>query len=220
MNATIRDIDMTIRILLADDHVMVRQALRNLLESEAELLVVAEAGDGSEVLALCVEFAPDIVIIDVGMPNMNGIEATKQLLARHPNIKVLALSASAEKRLVLGMLEAGATGYIIKAEAGGELLRAVHSVMDGQSYLCPSVASMVIENIQGKIKSEKTNLGQREQQVLELLAAGLTSPEIGARLNIAAATVEVHRRNIMRKLGVRGIAELTKYAIREGLVSL
>ena len=211
---------MAIRVLLADDHVMVRQALRNLLESEAELLVVAEAGDGSEVLALCVEFAPDIVIIDVGMPNMNGIEATKQLLARHPNIKVLALSASAEKRLVLGMLEAGATGYIIKAEAGGELLRAVHSVMDGQSYICPSVASMVIENIQGKIKSEKTNLGQREQQVLELLAAGLTSPEIGARLNIAAATVEVHRRNIMRKLGVRGIAELTKYAIREGLVSL
>lgn len=211
---------MTIRILLADDHVMVRQALRNLLESEAELLVVAEASDGSEVLSLCAEFTPDLVIIDVGMPNMNGIEATKQLLASHPNIKVLALSASAEKRFVLGMLEAGATGYIIKAEAGGELLRAVHSVMDDQSYLCPSVAAMVIENIQGKSKSEKTNLGQREQQVLELLAAGLTSPEIGVSLNIAAATVEVHRRNIMRKLGVRGIAELTKYAIREGLVSL
>lgn len=211
---------MAIRVLLADDHVMVRQALRNLLESEAELLVVAEASDGSEVLALCAEFTPDIVIIDVGMPNMNGIEATKQLLASHPNIKVLALSASAEKRFVLGMLEAGATGYIIKAEAGGELLRAVHSVIDGQSYLCPSVASMMIENIQGKSKSEKANLGQREQQVLELLAAGMTSPEIGARLNIAAATVEVHRRNIMRKLGVRGIAELTKYAIREGLVSL
>lgn len=211
---------MAIRVLLADDHVMVRQALRNLLEGEAELLVVAEASDGSEVLALCAEFTPDIVIIDVGMPNMNGIEATKQLLASHPNIKVLALSASAEKRFVLGMLEAGATGYIIKAEAGGELLRAVHSVIDGQSYLCPSVASMMIENIQGKSKSEKANLGQREQQVLELLAAGMTSPEIGARLNIAAATVEVHRRNIMRKLGVRGIAELTKYAIREGLVSL
>ncbi len=211
---------MAIRVLLADDHVMVRQALRNLLESEAELLVVAEASDGSEVLALCAEFTPDIVIIDVGMPNMNGIEATKQLLASHPNIKVLALSASAEKRFVLGMLEAGATGYIIKAEAGGELLRAVHSVIDGQSYLCPSVASMMVENIQGKSKSEKANLGQREQQVLELLAAGMTSPEIGARLNIAAATVEVHRRNIMRKLGVRGIAELTKYAIREGLVSL
>lgn len=211
---------MAIRVLLADDHVMVRQALRILLEKERDLTVVAECGDGDEMLALAWQLAPDIVIIDVGMPNMNGIEATRRLLADHPDIKVLALSAYADKRFVLGMLEAGATGYIIKAEACGELQRAIRSVMAGQSYLCPSVANVVVENIQGKGKADKTSLGTREKEVLGLLAAGHSSPEIALCLNIALATVEVHRRNIMRKLGVHGIAELTQYAIREGLVSL
>ncbi len=184
------------------------------------ITVVAEARDGVEVLALAREFAPDIVIMDVGMPNMDGIEATQRLLAGQSGIKVVALSAYADKRFIMGMLDAGAVGYVIKAEAGDELLRAIHSVMDGQAYLCPQVSSAVAETLWATGKADNQSLGPRERQVLELLSVGLTSPEIGLRLCIALSTVEVHRRNIMRKLGIRGIAELTKYAIREGLVAL
>ena len=212
--------DQPIRVLLADDHTMVRQALRGLLEKDSRLTVVAEAKNGVEMLALIEQYFPHIVIMDVSMPDMNGIEATKGLLASHPSIKVLALSAYTDKRFVMGMLEAGATGYIIKAEAGEELLWAIHAVMAGQTYLCPSVSALLVDNIVGKGQADPISLAPRELQVLKLLATGLTSPEIGLRLHIAPSTVEVHRRNIMRKLGVRGVAELTKYAIREGLVTL
>lgn len=211
---------MTIRVLLADDHTMVRQALRGLLEKDEDISVVAEAKDGAEAVALAQEFAPDIVVMDVGMPNLNGIEATQRLLAMQPGIKVVALSAYHDKRFVLGVLEAGATGYVIKAEAGDELLRAIHSVMGGQTYLCPLVSTALVETFRGRNQADQKSLGARERQVLELLASGLSSPEIGLRLHIAPTTVEVHRRNIMRKLGVHGIAELTKYAVREGLVAL
>jgi len=211
---------MSIRVILADDHTMVRQALRVLLESDKDVSVVAEAKDGREALALAWEFVPDIVIMDVGMPDMNGIEATKRLLEAQPGIKVLALSAYSDKRFVLGMLEAGALGYVIKSEAGCELLRAIHNVMDGQTYFCPQLSGMLVESLRGRDKTEKKPLGPRERQVLGLLAEGLTSPEIASRLGIAPATVEVHRRNIMRKLDMHGIAELTKYAIREGVATL
>ena len=185
---------MAIRVLLADDHTMVRQALQGLLENDQRLTVVAEAKDGVEILALATQYSPDIVVMDVSMPGMNGIEATKRLLDSHPGIKVLALSAYTDKRFVLGMLEAGAAGYIIKAEAGEELLRAIHSVMAGQTYLCPSVSALVVENIQGKNKADEPNLAPREEQVLQLLAAGLTSPEIGLRLHahgVQLARIEV-----------------------------
>jgi len=211
---------MSIRVMLAEDHTMVRQALRVLLEHDKDMSVVAEAKDGREALALAEEFVPDVVVMDVGMPDMNGIEATRRLLAARPATKVVALSAYSDKRFVLGMLEAGALGYVIKAEAGCELLRAIHSVMEGQTYFCPQLSGMLVESLRGRGKTEKKSLGPRERQVLGLLAEGLTSPEIGLRLNISSATVEVHRRNIMRKLGVHGIAELTKYAIREGVVTL
>lgn len=211
---------MSIRVLLADDHTMVRQALRGLVEKDQDVAVVAEAKDGQEALARAEEFAPDIVIMDVGMPGMNGIEATKRLLAGQPGIKVVALSAYADKRFVLGMLDAGAVGYIIKSEAGSELLRAIHSVMEGQTYLCPQVSTTLVETFRGKCQNQRKSLAPRERQVLELLAQGLNSSEIGLRLSIAPATVEVHRRNMMRKLDVHGIAELTRYAIREGLVTL
>jgi DNA-binding NarL/FixJ family response regulator len=211
---------MAIRVLLADDHTMVRQALRGLVEKDENMTVVAEAKDGSEVLALAKEFSPDVVVMDVGMPNMNGIESTKLLLADHPDIKVVALSAYADKRFILGMLQAGAVGYIIKAEAGGELLRAIQSVMDGESYISPQVSSTVVKSVRENGKAGKKSLGPRELEVLKLLTEGLTSSEIAPRLNIAPATVEVHRRNMMRKLGVHSIAELTKYAVREGLVTV
>ena len=211
---------MGIRVLLADDHTMVRQALRELMEKEQDISVVAEAKDGVEALALTQKFSPDIVIMDVGMPEMNGIEATKRLFAEQSGIKVVALSAHADKRFIIGMLEAGASGYIIKEEAGSELLRAIRNVMEGQTYLSPQITTLVVESLRGNGKTAHPILAPREQQVLQLLAGGLTSPEIGLRLCIASSTVDVHRRNIMRKLGVRGIAELTKYAVREGMVTL
>lgn len=211
---------MTVRILLADDHRMMRQALRALLSSDKNIAIVAEADDGREVLEKLDEAAPDIVVMDVNMPNMNGIETTKALIEKRPGIKVIGLSAYPDKRFVLGMLKAGAVGYIAKAEAGEELFRAVHAVMNGKNYLCPMIAADLDESVKGGDKDGKLGLSIRERQVLVLLAQGLHAPEIGQQLGIAPSTVEVHRRNIMRKLGVRGIAELTRYAIREGIIDV
>lgn len=211
---------MNIRVLLADDHTLVRQALGALLATENDIEVVAEAGDGADVLRLAAEYAPDIVVMDVSMPKINGIEATKELLSSRPDTKVIALSAYADKRFVLGMLEAGATGYIVKAGAGDELLRAIRSVMNNQTFLCSEVSATLVEAAHGKAKGKESELGRREREVIKLLAEGLRSSEIATSLHIAPSTVEVHRRNIMRKLDMHSIAELTKYAIREGLTSV
>ncbi len=211
---------MSIRVLLADDHKIMRQALRALLEREKGIDVVAEAGNGQEVLDLAVRFAPDLVIMDVSMPGLNGIEATKQLLARQPAIKVIALSAYSDRRFVVGMLEAGASGYIIKAAAGEELIRAIYSVQNNRHYLCPEVSVALGDAVSEQDKKGDVILGRREMEVLKLLAEGVRSPEIAARLNISPGTVEVHRRNIMHKLGLHSVAELTRYAIREGLTPM
>jgi len=209
-----------VRIFLADDHKMMRQALRALLMSDPRITVVAEADDGAQVLDKVNEAKPDIVLMDVNMPNMNGIETTKALIKLHPGIKVVGLSAYPDKRYVQGMIEAGAVGYIVKAEAGDELFRAIETVMNGETYLCPMIASVFDEPVRGRAKDGRPALSGREREVLILLAQGLHSPDIGHQLGISPATVEVHRRNIMRKLGVRGIAELTRYAVREGLIDV
>lgn len=211
---------MSVRVLLADDHKMMRQALRALLEREKDIAVVAEAGNGAEVVTMAEEFAPDIVVMDIGMPGLNGIEATKQLLARQPGMKVIALSAYSDSRFVRGMLEAGAAGYLIKSAAGEELLRAIRAVRADQSYFCPEISAVLAEAVRDRSKARVESLGRREKAVLKLLAEGVRSSEIAERLNIAPATVEVHRRNIMRKLDLHSVAELTKYAIREGLTSV
>lgn len=208
------------RVLLADDHKIMRQALRALLEREESIEVVAEAGNGREVLDLAVQCAPDLVIMDVGMPGLNGIEATKQLLARQPRIKVIALSAYSDRRFVSGMLKAGASGYIVKAAAGEELIRAICCVQNDQDYLCPELAQTLEDVVSERGKKADGVLGRREMEVLQLLSEGFRSPEIATRLNISTATVEVHRRNIMHKLGLHSVAELTKYAIREGLTPM
>ena len=213
---------MSIRIVLADDHKMILAALRSLLEKEIDIAVVGEAEDGTALLELVERTAPDVVVVDVGMPGMNGIEATRRLLAARPLLKVIALSAYSDKRFVLEMLEAGAKGYLIKASAGDELPRAIRAIAQGQTYLCPEVAGTLVEAARGKSSREgnaTAKLGRREREVLGLLAEGHISSEIAARMHIAASTVEVHRRNIMRKLDLHSVAELTKYAIREGLTS-
>jgi DNA-binding NarL/FixJ family response regulator len=213
---------MSIRIVLADDHKMILAALRSLLEKEIDIAVVGEAEDGTALLELVERTAPDVAVVDVGMPGMNGIEATRRLLAARPLLKVIALSAYSDKRFVLEMLEAGAKGYLIKASAGDELPRAIRAIAQGQTYLCPEVAGTLVEAARGKSSREgnaTAKLGRREREVLGLLAEGHISSEIAARMHIAASTVEVHRRNIMRKLDLHSVAELTKYAIREGLTS-
>ena len=213
---------MSIRIVLADDHKMILAALRSLLEKEMDIAVVGEAGDGTALLELVERTAPDIAVVDVGMPGMNGVEATRRLLAARPVLKVLALSAYSDKRFVLEMLEAGAKGYLIKASASDELPRAIRAIARGQTYLCPEVAGSIVEAVRDKTSLEGNaapKLGQREREVLALLAEGKSSSEIAARMHIAPSTVEVHRRNIMRKLDLHSVAELTKYAIREGLTS-
>lgn len=212
---------MTIRVLLADDHRMLRETLRMLLESEPDIKVVGEAIDGRAVLELATQLKPDVVVMDIGMPGMTGIEATRRLLAQQPEIKVVALSCYAQKQYVLEMLEAGACGYILKEDASDELLRALRAVMKGHKYLCPAVAEVIVEDVADHadhyFEPGRPQLCPRERQVLQLLAEGDTSPRIALRLFISASTVDVHRRNIMRKLNLHSVAELTKYAIRNGL---
>lgn len=212
---------MKLRILLADDHQMFREALRSLLANFPHIEVVAETGNGLDVIRLTRETSPDIVCMDISMPGLNGIETTKQILASLPSVKVIALSAFSDQRYVMDMLAAGAAAYVTKAEAGDELLRAIDAVSRNQSYLCPDA----MDSVKGILSSQtppgklSTPIGPRERQVLTLVAAGHTSAEIAEQLNIAVSTIEVHRRNIMRKLDVHSVAGLTRYAIRNGLVS-
>ena len=209
-----------LRILLADDHQIFRDALRSLLEKVPDFEVVAETGDGLEVIRLARETSPDIACMDIGMPGMNGIEVTRRLIAACPGVKVIALSAFTEQRYILNMLDAGALGYVAKAGAGDELRRAIEAVRHQRLYLCPHAAFVVAGALSGKSSSGKPSaaqLGARERQVLQLVAEGSTSAQIAERLNIAQSTVEVHRRNIMRKLNLHSVAELTRYAINNGL---
>ncbi|MDX5408862.1 MAG: response regulator transcription factor [Thauera sp.] len=210
---------MSLRIVLADDHQMFRHALRALLAREPDLEVVAEASTGDEVLAIAAAQAVDLVCMDIAMPGMDGIEATRRLLARHPGVRVIGLSAFADRQFVIDLLDAGARGYITKAEAGEELLRAIHTVREGRTYLCPDVAATVANALRdrGPLYAAAPRLTTRERQVLQLIAEGLTSAQIGDRLHIAASTVEVHRRNLMRKLDLHNVAELTRYAITQGI---
>lgn len=213
---------MNIRVMLADDHKILREALRSVLEHEPDIAVVAEASDGNETLRLVEQDPPDVVVMDIGMPGMDGIEATRRLIQECPAIKVVALSTYFDRRIVLQMLEAGARGYVVKASGGKELVRAIRSAVQDQIYLCPEIASIMADSdlLEGKKSGQEgndKNLGQREREVLQMLSAGKTSPEIAARLHIAATTVEAHRRNIMRKLNLRSVADLTRYAILQGL---
>lgn len=213
---------MSIRLMLVDDHKILREALRTILEKEADLSVVAEAADGDGAIEAARRTGPDIVVMDIGLPGLNGIEATRRLLADNPSIKVLALSTFADRRMVMQMLDAGASGYVVKAAGAEEFLRGIRALAQGKTYLCQEVAGAVVDAARGgpsHAGRAKEALGRRESEVLTLLAEGRTSPEIADRLHIATSTVEVHRRNIMRKLGLHSVAELTKYAIRNGLTT-
>jgi DNA-binding NarL/FixJ family response regulator len=214
---------MSIRILIADDHEMLREGLRAMLEKQKNVEVVGEAGDGRTAVEMARTLAPDVVAMDISMPDLNGVEATRQIKAENAAVKVIALSRHSDGRYVRRMLEAGASGYVLKSGAYDELRRAIEAVSEGNHYLSPRITGVVIDKhlrAASEPKSaEPETLGPREREILQLLAEGHTSPEIARRLHISKRTVESHRRNITRKLGVHSIAELTKYAIREGLTS-
>jgi two-component system NarL family response regulator len=203
---------------------MLRDGLRAVLASEEDIEVVGEANDGNAAVEMAGRLAPDVVLMDIGMYGLNGVEATRRIKSENSNVKVIALSTYSDKRYVLSMLEVGASGYVLKAAAVDEMCRAVRAVAEGKRYLSPDVAGVVVDaRLEGPVQPDaslSSILGPRECEVLQLLAEGHSSPEIGRRLHIAASTVETHRRNIMKKLDVHSIAELTKYAIREGLTPL
>ncbi len=215
---------MSIRILLADDHRIMRQGLRALLEKEADIEVSGEAEEGRTAVQLVRKLKPDVVVMDVGMPDLNGIEATRQINAEAPAAKVLALSMHADKRFVEGMLTAGASGYLLKDDAFEELVSAIRIVAANKMYLSPGIASVVVEDcVRYSRKAESTGriiLTPRQREVLQLLAEGKTTKQIASLLYVSHKTVETHRRQIMEKLDIHSIAELTKYAVREGLTSI
>ncbi|HJV60932.1 MAG TPA: response regulator transcription factor [Albitalea sp.] len=211
---------MTIRVLLADDHRLVREALRDALDHVADIEVVAEAGDAQQALSLARSLAPDVLVLDIGLPDLSGMEVAARLAQGVRAPRIVALSAYADKRFVAEMLRAGAAAYVTKSSAGTELVRAIRAVAAGDSYFCPEVAGALLAEVrEGSGPDEDTRLGRREREVLRLVAQGMRSAAIAEQLHIAVATVEVHRRNIMRKLGLRSVADLTRYAIREGIVA-
>jgi len=215
---------MSIRILLADDHKIVRDGLRTLIGKEAGMEVIGEAENGRKALKMAEKIRPNVVIMDVTMPDMNGIEAARKIVTEVPGVKVIALSMHSDRRFVLGMLEAGASGYLMKDCAFDELAKAVRSVATGQTYLSPSIADVLVkgylDKVNEKISVARSPLTEREREILQLLAEGRSSKEIAAHLGVSVKTVETHRRNMMQKLNMRSVAELTKYAIREGLISV
>ncbi|MBX3646750.1 MAG: response regulator transcription factor [Rhodocyclaceae bacterium] len=213
---------MAIRVMLVDDHAILRQALRHVLELEGDIAVVAEASSAAEALLLARQVAPDVAIMDIGMPGMDGIETTRHLLAENNGIRVLTLSTYLDRRIIQRMLEAGSCGYVVKSAGSDDLLRGIREAALGRTYLSPEVAAIVVKSMQSRQPAGEPvggQLGRREREVLTLLAEGNSSPEIAAKLHIATSTVEVHRRNIMRKLDLHSVAELTKYAIRHGLTA-
>lgn len=215
---------MSIRIILADDHKIVREGLRALITKKPEIEVVAEVGDGRKAVQLARKLLPNAVIMDIGMPDLNGIEATRQIMAEAPGVKVIALSMHSDRRLVAEIFKAGASGYLLKDCAFEELTTAIHAVVTGQIYLSPKIAGVVVKEFvchsPGNTSLVFSVLTAREREVLQLLAEGKTTKQLASRLHVSVKTVESHRQQIMRKLGIYSIAELTKFAIREGLISL
>ncbi len=215
---------MSIKILLAEDHHIIRQGIRALLEAEEDFVVVAEADDGRNAVKLARQHSPDVIIMDVSMPELNGIDATRQILGEKNDAKVIALSMYSDKRFITGMLEAGVSGYLLKNCVAAELISAIRSVLNGQKYLSPQILGEVVEGYLVHISRNKapsdSPLSSREREIVQLVAEGKASRQVAECLHISPKTVESHKRRIMEKLEIHSIAELTKFAIRQGLTTV
>lgn len=214
---------MSIPILLADDHKIIRDGLKSLLSTEEGMEVVGEAENGRVAVKLARKLKPRIVIMDITMPELNGMDAARQILNECPEAKIISLSMHSDRRFVVEMFKAGVSGYLLKDCAFEELSRAIRAVLAGQKYVSPAVAGMVIEDYVERMSGEQISpneLTNREREVLQLIAEGMTTKQIASNLNVSSKTVETHRRKIMKKLNIHSIAELTKVAIQEGLTSV
>ncbi len=218
-----------LKIIVADDHKMFRAGLKSLLESESGVKVIGEAGNGRDLVKMALEKKPDVVVIDISMPDLNGIEATRQLTAAGLKTRIIGLSMHADVSYVRNMLQAGASGYMLKDCAYDELSTAIRMVSANQTYLSPQIADVIAKDYLRHLSSPKESheddspaaeLSSREREVLQLIAEGKPTREIAEILNVSIKTVETHRKQIMNKLNMHSIAELTKYAIRKGLTSL
>jgi DNA-binding NarL/FixJ family response regulator len=212
-----------IRILLADDHTVVRKGLRLLLESQPGLTVIAEAADGRAAVSLAEQDPPDVVVMDVAMPTLNGIEAARQITAKLPQTAVVFLSMHSDESYVLKALKAGARAYLLKDSAEHDLIQAVHAVTQGKSFFSPAISKMMMEDYMRELQERQIEdtyelLTTREREVLQLLAEGKSNKEVAAVLNLSLYTVETHRGNILQKLNLHSGAELILYAIRKGVI--
>ncbi|MEE8478558.1 MAG: response regulator transcription factor [Candidatus Neomarinimicrobiota bacterium] len=213
-----------ISVILVDDHIIMRDGLRGLLKAESDIEVVGEADNGRQAVKISLEKNPEIVIMDIAMSDMNGIEATRQIKAENPKIKVITLSMHSERQMVIGSLKAGASGYLLKDSTSTELVEAIRTVYRGRKYISQKISDIVLEEI-SEVKKDSEGkdvdkLTSRENEILQLIAEGNSTKRIAKVLFISPKTVESHRANIMEKLDVHNLPELTKYAIRAGLTSL
>jgi DNA-binding NarL/FixJ family response regulator len=212
-----------LRILLADDHTIVRQGLRKMLEERPDWEVVAEAGDGREAVRQAEQHKPDVAIVDVAMPLLNGIETTRQIVRKSPATRVLVLSMHADDAYVIQILQAGATGYLLKDSADVDLIQAVTAVSKGKSFFSPAIARLMLDDYVRQL-SEKgvtdryESLSEREREIFQLIAEGKANKEIAALLSISPSTVETHRARIMEKLDLHSAAEIVLYAVRRGVI--
>jgi DNA-binding NarL/FixJ family response regulator len=210
--------------MLVDDHPLIREAIGHLIAGAPEFELIGEAADGTECLARIDELHPDILILDIAMPEINGEQVARELRRRHPELKIIALSGYTDRQFVRAMTKAGAKGYVVKSASGRELIHALRAVASGKNYLSPEVTGAVMtlweEAAPSDGLSQPQTLGKREKQVLKLIAEGQRSATIAAQMGIAVATVEAHRRNILRKLQLHNIADLTRYALRHGIIVL
>jgi DNA-binding NarL/FixJ family response regulator len=216
---------MNIRVLIADDHKIMLAGLRSLLEKQTDFEVVGEAENGRKAVKMALEKTPDVVVMDVSMPDLNGIEATTQIVESLKETKVIALSMHSDKRFVMGMLRAGASGYLLKDCASQELANAIYQVAAGKKYLSPEITGVVIDDFllggaSEGVAATVSVLSAREREVLQLIAEGWSTKQIASHLYVSVKTIETHRRQIMKKLDLHTIADLTKYAVREGLTSI
>ncbi len=213
-----------LKILIADDHAIVREGLRALLEKEPDMTVVAEATSGREAIQMARDFHPDVIIMDISMPDMNGIEATSQITKEMGDVRVLVLSMESDRRFVVEALKAGATGYVLKDSAFAELATAIRTVAAHETYLGPRITALIIkeyfQRIPDEVPTSYDALLPREREIVQLITDGKNTKEIAYQLNICVKTVENQRHSIMNKLNLYSVAELTKYAIRKGLTSL
>jgi len=213
-----------LRVLLADDHGVVRKGLRFLLESEPDLEVVGEAADGRQAVDMTSELHPDIVVMDIAMPRLNGIDATSQIVKQHPDVGVIMLSMYSDEEYLVRTLTAGAKGYLLKDSAETDLVSAVHSVRDGKPFFSPAITKTLLDDYVRRLQQRGLSdtyelLSDREREVLQLLAEGKTNKEVATLFNLSTHTVETHRTHIMQKLNLHNTAEIVLYAVRKKIIS-